>query len=123
MCIRDRITTGERLMSEFFKSEQVRNDIFELENLQRDLALTMSSGRPLNSEQRKEHVDKLKLFLEKQKVFFFRISLSDDPEAIQIKENIMEAAKMFGFDEMTGMDEFFEQLDKTIKKVEEGLDI
>ena len=110
-------------MSEFFKSEQVRNDIFELENLQRELALTMSSGRPLNSEQRKEHVDKLKLFLEKQKVFFFRISLSDDPEAIQIKENIMEAAKMFGFDEMTGMDEFFEQLDKTKKKVEEGLDI
>ena len=35
----------------------------------------------------------------------------------------MEAAKMFGFDEMTGMDEFFEQLDRTIKKVEEGLDI
>ena len=25
-------------MSEFFKSEQVRNDIFEMENLQRDLA-------------------------------------------------------------------------------------
>ena len=43
-------------MSEFFKSEQVRNDIFEMENLQRDLALTMSSGRVLNDEERKEHL-------------------------------------------------------------------
>ena len=110
-------------MSEFFKSEQVRNDIFELENLQRDLALTMSSGRVLNGEEKKEHVEKLKLFLEKQKLFFFRVSLSDDPEAIQIKEHILEAAKMFGFNEMTGMDKFFEQLDETIKKIEDGLDI
>ena len=109
-------------MSEFFKSEQVRNDIFELENLQRDLALTMSSGRVLNEDERREHVEKLKLFLEKQKIFFFRVSLSDDPEAIQIKDHILEAAKMFGFNEMTGMDKFFQQLDETIKKVEKDLD-
>ena len=109
-------------MSEFFKSEQVRNDIFELENLQRDLALTMSSGRVLNDEERKEHVEKLKLFLEKQKLFFFRVSLSDDPEAVQVKDHILETAQMFGFKEMTGMDKFFQQLDETIKKVEKDLD-
>ena len=109
-------------MSEFFKSEQVRNDIFEMENLQRDLALTMSSGRVLNDEERKEHVEKLKLFLEKQKLFFFRVSLSDDPEAVQVKDHILETAQMFGFKEMTGMDKFFQQLDETIKKVEKDLD-
>ena len=109
-------------MSEFFKSEQVRNDIFELENLQRDLALTMSSGRVLNEEERREHVGKLKLFLEKQKIFFFRVSLSDDPEAVQVKEHILDTAQMFGFKEMTGMDKFFQQLDETIKKVEKDLD-
>ena len=109
-------------MSEFFKSEQVRNDIFEMENLQRDLALTMSSGRVLNEEERKEHVEKLKLFLEKQKLFFFRVSLSDDPEAVQVKDHILETAQMFGFKEMTGMDKFFQQLDETIKKVEKDLD-
>ena len=108
-------------MSEFFKSEQVKNDILELENLQKDLALTMSSGRILNGEEKKEHIEKLKLFLEKQKVFFFRVSLSDDPEAIQVKDHILEAAKMFGFNEMTGMDKFFEKLDETIKKVEKDL--
>ena len=77
----------------------------------------------VNEEERKEHVEKLKLFLEKQKLFFFRVSLSDDPEAIQIKDHILEAAKMFGFNEMTGMNKFFEQLDETIKKIEDGLDI
>ena len=29
---------------------------------------------------------------------------------------------MFGFNEMTGMDKFFQQLDDTIKKVEKDLD-
>ena len=66
---------------------------------------------------------KLKLFLEKQKLFFFRVSLSDDPElTVQVKEHILDTAQMFGFKEMTGMDKFFKQLDDTIKKVEKDLD-
>jgi len=81
----------------------------------------MTSAKSLDVEGRKDYVRKLKLFLEKQKVFFFRVSLSDDPEAIQVKEHILDTAKMFGFSEMSGMDKFFEQLDETIKKVEKDL--
>ena len=73
-------------------------------------------------EEKKDYVRKLKLFLEKQKLFFFRVSLSDDPEAVQVKEHILDTAQMFGFKEMTGMDKFFQQLDETIKKVEKDLD-
>ena len=50
------------------------------------------------------------------------MSLSDDPEAVQVKEHILDTAQMFGFKEMTGMDKFFQQLDETIKKVEKDLD-
>ena len=82
----------------------------------------MSSPRLLSDDEKKDYVKKLKLFLEKQKLFFFRVSLSEDPEAVQVKEHILETAQMFGFNEMTGMDKFFQQLDETIKKVEEGLD-
>ena len=109
-------------MTEFFKSAQVRAALAELAEIQDDLAHTMSNPRVLGIEERKDYVRKLKLFLEKQKLFFFRVSLSDDPEAIQVKDHILETAKMFGFNEMTGMDKFFQQLDETIKKVEEGLD-
>ena len=109
-------------MTEVFRSAQVRAALAELAEIQDDLAHTMSSPRILSDDEKKDYVRKLKLFLEKQKLFFFRISLSDDPEAIQVKDHILETAKMFGFNEMTGMDKFFQQLDETIKKVEEGLD-
>ena len=109
-------------MTEFFRSAQVRAALAELAEIQDDLAHTMSNPRILSDDEKKDYVRKLKLFLEKQKLFFFRVSLSDDPEAIQVKDHILETAKMFGFNEMTGMDKFFQQLDETIKKVEEGLD-
>ena len=109
-------------MTEFFRSAQVRAALAELAEIQDDLAHTMSNPRILSDDEKKDYVKKLKLFLEKQKLFFFRVSLSDDPEAIQVKDHILETAKMFGFNEMTGMDKFFQQLDETIKKVEEGLE-
>ena len=109
-------------MTEFFRSAQVRAALAELAEIQDDLAHTMSNPRILSDDEKKDYVKKLKLFLEKQKLFFFRVSLSEDPEAVQVKEHILETAQMFGFNEMTGMDKFFQQLDETIKKVEEGLD-
>ena len=102
-------------MTEFFRSAQVRAALAELAEIQDDLAHTMSSPRLLSDDEKKDYVKKLKLF-------FFRVSLSDDPEAVQVKEHILDTAQMFGFKEMTGMDKFFQQLDETIKKVEEGLD-
>ncbi len=109
-------------MSEFFRSAQVRAALAELAEIQDDLAHTMTNPRMLSDEEKKDYVRKLKLFLEKQKLFFFRVSLSDDPEAVQVKDHILETAHMFGFKEMTGMDKFFQQLDETIKKVEKDLD-
>ena len=109
-------------MNEFFKSAQVRAALAELAEIQDDLAHTMTNPRILSDEEKKDYVRKLKLFLEKQKLFFFRVSLSDDPEAVQVKDHILETAQMFGFKEMTGMDKFFQQLDETIKKVERDLD-
>ena len=109
-------------MTEFFRSAQVRAALAELAEIQDDLAHTMSNPRILSDDEKKDYVKKLKLFLEKQKLFFFRVSLSDDPEAVQVKEHILDTAQMFGFKEMTGMDKFFQQLDDTIKKVEKDLD-
>ena len=109
-------------MTEFFRSAQVRAALAELAEIQDDLAHTMSNPRILSDDEKKDYVRKLKLFLEKQKVFIIRVSLSDDPEAVQVKDHILETAQMFGFKEMTGMDKFFQQLDETIKKVEKDLD-
>ena len=58
-------------MTEFFKSAQVRAALAELAEIQDDLAHTMSSPRILSDDEKKDYVRKLKLFLEKQKLFFF----------------------------------------------------
>jgi len=41
---------------------------------------------------------------------------------LKIKEKVVEAAKMFGYSEIDGMDKFFEQLNHTIQKLEKTLD-
>tara|TARA_Y100000033_G_scaffold13846_1_gene12895 strand:- start:205 stop:537 length:333 start_codon:yes stop_codon:yes gene_type:complete len=109
-------------MNRFFDSEVVRESVMELEELQAELTMDLMHLAEYNLEERKDHLNRLKTFLEKQKIFFFRISLSDDPDALKIKAKVIEAAKMFGYSEIDGMEKFFQQLDVTIKKLEETLD-
>lgn len=109
-------------MSKFFESEVVRDTVIELENMQRQLAKDLYNIASYSQEEKKEHLKLLKAFLEKQKLFFFRVSLSDDPDAVMIKEKVLEAAKMFGYSELDGMDKFFEKLDETIQDLENSLD-
>ena len=110
-------------MSDFFKSDQVQSTIAELTSLQQQLVTEMPYLPMMKPEQKKEHLRTLKSFLEKQKLFFFRISLSNDKDALEMKNRLMEATKMFGVnDEMNNMDAFFAKLDDTIKDLEESID-
>ncbi len=109
-------------MSNFFESEVVRDTIAELTNLQQELVMEMPYLPMMKEEQKKEHLQKLKMFLEKQKIFFFRISLSDDKEAIEMKDKLMDAARMFGVDdEVDSMDAFFKKLNTTISEIESNI--
>ena len=110
-------------MSDFFKSDQVQSTIAELTALQQQLVTEMPYLNMMKPEQKKDHLVVLKSFLEKQKLFFFRISLSDDKEALEMKEKLMEAAKMFGVqDEINTMDAFFKKLNDTIEQIEASID-
>ena len=110
-------------MSGFFQSDVVRETIAELTNLQTELTMETPYLPMMKEEQKKEHLHKLKTFLEKQKIFFFRISLSDDKEAIEMKDRLMDAAKMFGVeDEVDSMDAFFNKLNSTIKELESNIE-
>ena len=109
-------------MSKFFESEVVRDTVMELENMQRQLAADMISIGNYSEQEKRDHLKLLKAFLEKQKLFFFRVSLSDDPDALMIKQRVLDAAKMFGYTEVDGMDKFFQKLDKTIEHLEQSLD-
>ncbi len=109
-------------MTRFFDSEQVRESLIELDELQSKLFDEIFELPFLDSDRKKEHLDTMKQFLEKQKVFIFRLSLSDDPEAIELKNKILESAKMFGLKPGDSINTFFDKMEKSIEVLEKSLD-
>jgi len=50
------------------------------------------------------------------------LSLSDDPEAVELKERILDSAKMFGLPPGSSVNDFFDILESQIDALEKSLD-
>lgn len=110
-------------MSEFFDSEVVKTTMQELEEMQKELLLHVFDIPYASTTRKKEYIQVMRDFLEKQKLLLFRMSLSDDPEAQITKEKILESARLFGLKDGQGMDDFFRMLEKPILELEKSLEI
>ena len=108
-------------MTRFFDSEQVRESLFELDELQQKLFNEIFELPFFDTKRKREHLNTMKQFLEKQKVFIFRLSLSDDPEAISMKQRILDSAKMFGLNPGEDINVCFEMMEDSLKKLEKTL--
>jgi hypothetical protein len=104
-------------VSDFFQSEIVRESIKELELLQQQVIEKTFKTPFMSGDQRKEHVELMKALLEKQKNLYFRLSLSDDPEAIEMTQKFRETAKVLGFNESHTIVEFFSEMEKTLDRL------
>lgn len=51
----------------------------------------------MNSQDKLDHVEMLEDLLNKQRVLYTRMTLSDDPTAVDMKKQILEQAKQLGF--------------------------
>ena len=109
-------------MSRFFDSEQVRESLFELDELQHKLFNELLELPFSDSDKKRKNLETMKQFLEKQKVFIFRMSLSDDPDAIEMKNRILDSAKIFGLEPGDNINTFFMKMEETIEKLENTLD-
>ena len=109
-------------MSRFFDSEMVRKSLIEMDELQEKIFSDLFYIPFFNKEERRNHLEMMKEFLEKQKLFVFRLSLSDDPEAIEMKKSVLDSAKILGMKETDTLDDFFKNLEEVIKNLEESLD-
>ena len=108
-------------MSNFFSSSVVRQSMEELGKMQEELATQVFLIPFFSKEEKRAHLDLMKVFLEKQKNLFFRMSLSDDPEALDTKNQILKTAKMLGLKEGQGINEFFELLETTIDSLDKQI--
>jgi hypothetical protein len=109
-------------VSGFFQSEIVREAIKEMEELQQQIIQDTFKAPIMSREEKKDHVELMRTFLEKQKNLYFRLSLSDDPEALEMKERIQDAAKFLGFDG-NNVNELFTEMENTLSRLDKIADM
>ena len=109
-------------MSKFFESEIIRNELTEINELQETVYGSMLTFGSMEREEQIEHVDMLNNLLDKQKVMYTRLSLSDDPDALRMKEQLEKSIQLIGFPAGTEMQILFDAMTKTIDKLKEVVD-
>ena len=106
----------------FFDSEVVRAEMTEISELQEDVYKNVFKFPSMNKEQKVQHVEMLEKLLEKQKVLYTRLSLSDDPEAKIMKDKILESATMMGLPPGTDMSIIFNNMSKMLDVMKQQID-
>ena len=102
-------------MGKFFQSELVRGTIQEMTSLQEYCFRCAMNLSLLSTEEKLNYFNALEELVEKQKIFYTRIKLSDDPEAMSIAENMKQAVVLLGGDSSLTVNECFDDL---LKKIE-----
>jgi len=110
-------------MSDFFESDIIRNELEDIHKLQKEVYVNVLEFPNMSREERLENVEKLSKLLEKQQVMFTRLSLSDDPEAIKLKNTVQQSIPLMGFPVGTDMNILFEGMKQSINKLKENVDI
>ena len=109
-------------MSEFFSSEIVQDELNEINEMQQEIYRDLTSFGTLDSEEKKEHIEKLSTLLEKQRLMYTRLSLSDDPKAIELKEQLQQSVQMLGFPAGTDIQVLFSGMTQTIESLKHNVD-
>ena len=104
----------------FFDSEIVREELSEINRLQTSIYGKMFGFGFLSPTDRKEHVDKLETLLEKQKLMWTRLSLSDDPEAKEMKDKIQMTSAAMGFKNVN-INTIFKNMRQTLENLSDKL--
>ena len=109
-------------MSDFFDSEIIQEELKEINKLQEDIYGSVLTFGIMDRETKLEHIDKLQTLLEKQKVMYTRLSLSDDPQAVEMKENLRKSVALMGFPPETDVQNLFNSMSATIESLKAYVD-
>ena len=94
----------------FFDSEVVRAEMTEISELQEDVYRNVFEFSKMNREEQLFHVGLLEKLIEKQKIFYARAKLSDDPEAKSVVDTMKQGVIMLGATPDTSIEKMFEEL-------------
>ena len=105
----------------FFNSEVVRAEMTEIGELQEEVYQNVFKFPTMSKEEKLRHVEILERLLDKQKVLYTRLSLSDDPEAVIMKERIAESASMMGLPQNVDMNVIFNNMSRMLEVMKEQI--
>ena len=109
-------------MSNFFDSEIVKEELQEIRDLQDEIYGKIPTLNMFSHDEKVDHIEKLEILLEKQRLMFTRLSLSDDSEAIKMKNHMQETVSLMGFPEGTDMSLLFSFMQETIDNLKKEVD-
>ena len=109
-------------MSRFFDSDIIQEELKEINKLQEEIYGSILTFGGMSRENKLEHIEKLQILLEKQRVMYTRLSLSDDPEAVEMKEQLRKSVALMGFHPDTDMGVLFNSMSQTIESLKQFVD-
>ena len=107
----------------FFDSDIVRAEMAEIHQLQEDIYSSVMNFPYMNAVEKADHVNSLSVLVEKQKIMYARLKLSDDPDAEVMREEITKSAEMMGLPKGVDMSIIFNQMSEMITLMREQFDI
>jgi hypothetical protein len=106
----------------FFESDLVRAEMTEIQELQDEVYGNVFKFPSMSKQEQKFHVALLEKLLNKQKILYTRLSLSDDPEAKMMKSRIIESATMMGLPPNVDISVIFSNMGKMLDAMKKQID-
>ena len=109
-------------MSDFFNSEIIRDELMAINRLQESIYKNAFSFDEMDREDQLDHIDDLTELLDKQRVMYTRLSLSDDPNAKRMKGELEKSVQLLGFPKGTDISVLFSGMNQTIEALKSKID-
>tara|TARA_B100000609_G_scaffold168812_1_gene142681 strand:- start:163 stop:483 length:321 start_codon:yes stop_codon:yes gene_type:complete len=98
----------------FFQSQVVQQELEQMQSIYMDIN---RMGLMLNVDQKRVQLDKMMRLIELQQTMYMRVTLSEDPEAKKLVEQVRNAAQMLGMPPKDIGPQFYEKLKDNVRKM------
>ena len=106
----------------FFQSDIIKGEVQEMLELQQFCFRSAMNFVILDDARKLEYFEKLLELIDKQKTFYFRIKLSDDPEAVSVLETMKQGIIMLGATPGTTIEQMFDELTERVQMMKDKLE-
>ena len=96
----------------FFDSELVQTEMQEISKLQEKVYSNVFTFPSLDRESKLRHINDLETLMEKQKILYMQLALSDVPSALNIKLRIQDSVTMIVLPEIIDKNALFANMIK-----------